>query len=130
MKRSKFSDCQIMDSVKRVEAGIGVPYICRELGISTATFHKWHAKYVGMDVPMMSRMKELEEENRRLKKMYLEEKLKAEIVSEALEKSGEAISQKGNGQEGGNIARCFHSGCLRGVSHQRVLLPLRAQARC
>ena len=50
------------------------------------TFYKWRAKYGGMDVSMMSRMKELEEENRRLKKMYLEEKLKAEIVSEALEK--------------------------------------------
>jgi putative transposase len=56
------------------------------MDISTATCFKWRVKYVGMDVSMMSRMKELEEENRRLKKMYLEEKLKAEIVSEALEK--------------------------------------------
>jgi putative transposase len=47
---------------------------------------KWRAKYAGMDVSMMSRMKELEDENRRLKNMYLEEKLKAEIVAEALEK--------------------------------------------
>ena len=86
MKRSKFSDSQILDAVKRVEAGLDVPDICRELGISTATFYKWRAKYGGMDVSMMSRMKELEEENRRLKKMYLEEKLKAEIVAEALEK--------------------------------------------
>ena len=85
-RKSKFTDCQIMDAVKRFEAGFGVPDICREMGISTATFYKWRAKYGGMDVSMMSRMKELEEENRRLKKMYLEEKLKAEIVSEALEK--------------------------------------------
>jgi putative transposase len=84
MKRSKFSDSQILDAVKRVEADIGVPDICRELGISTATFYKWRANYGGMDVSMMSRMKELEEENRRLKKMYLDEKLKAEIVAEAL----------------------------------------------
>ena len=67
--------------------------MCRELGISTATFYKWLAKYGCMDVSLMSRMKELEDENRRLKKMYLEENLKAEIVSEALEKSGEAVSQ-------------------------------------
>ena len=86
MKRSKFTDSQIIVSVKRVKAGIGVPDICRELGISTATYYKWRSKYGGMDVSMMSRMKELEDENRRLKKMYLEEKLKAEIVSEALEK--------------------------------------------
>ena len=130
MKRSKFSDSQIIDAVKRVESGIGVPDICRELGVSSATFYKWRAKYGGMDVSMMSRMKELEEENRRLKKMYLEEKLKAEIVSEALEKSGEAISQKGDGQEGGRRSRRLHTGCLFGVSHQRILLSLRAQVRC
>jgi putative transposase len=52
-----------MDAVKRVEAGIGIPDMCRELGISTATFYKWRAIYGGMDVSMMSRMKELEEEN-------------------------------------------------------------------
>jgi len=86
VKKSKFSDSQILDAVKRVEAGIGVADICRELGISIATFYKWRAKYGCMDVSMMSRMKELEEENRRLKKMYLEEKLKVEIVAEALEK--------------------------------------------
>jgi putative transposase len=86
MRKSKFTDIHIIVAVKRVEAGFAVPDMCRELGISTATFYKWRVKYGGMDVSMMSRMKELEEENRRLKKMYLEEKLKAEIVSEALEK--------------------------------------------
>ena len=86
MKKSRYSDSQIMDALKRVDAGLGVPDVCRELGISTATFYKWRAKYGGMNVSMMSRLKELEEENRRLKKMYLEEKLKAEIVAEALGK--------------------------------------------
>ena len=86
MKKSRYSDSQIMETLKRVDAGLGVPDVCRELGISTATFYKWRAKYGGMDVFMMSRLKELEEENRRLKKMYLEENLKAEIVAEALEK--------------------------------------------
>jgi putative transposase len=86
MRKSKFTDSQIMDAVKRVEAGYAVPDICRDLAISTATFYKWLAKYSGMDVSMMSRMKELEDENRRLNKMCLEEKLKAEIVAEALEK--------------------------------------------
>jgi putative transposase len=86
MKRSKFTDSQIMDALKRVDAGLVVPDICRELGISTATFYKWRAKYSGMDTSMMARMKELEAENARLKKMYIEEKLKAEIVTEALAK--------------------------------------------
>jgi putative transposase len=65
MKTSKFSDSQIIDSVKRVKAGISVPDICRELGVSTSTFYEWRAKYGGMDVSMMSRMKELEEEENR-----------------------------------------------------------------
>ena len=75
-----------MDALKRVDAGLGVPEVCRELGISSATFYKWRAKYGGMDTSMMARMKELEAENARLKKMYIEEKLKAEIVTEALAK--------------------------------------------
>ena len=78
MKRSKFTDSQIMEALKRVDAGLAVPEICRELGISTATFYKWRAKYGGMDTSMIARMKELEAENARLKKMYIEEKLKAE----------------------------------------------------
>lgn len=86
MKKSKFSDSQIMATLGRVEAGMPVPEICREVGISTATFYKWRAKFGGMDTSMMSRMKELEAENRRLKKMYIEEKLKAEIATEYLAK--------------------------------------------
>ena len=86
MKRSKFTDSQIMEALKRVDAGLAVPETCRELGISTATFYKWRAKYGGMDTSMIARMKELEAENARLKKMYIEEKLKAEIVTEALAK--------------------------------------------
>ena len=64
-----------------------------ELGVGSATFYEWRAKFGGMDVSMMSRMKALEEQDRRLKRMYPQEKLKAEIVAEALKKSGEAISQ-------------------------------------
>ena len=86
MKKSKFTDSQIMAALKKAEAGIAVPDLCRELGISVATFYKWRSKYGGMDASMMSRMKELEEENRRLRKMYMDEKLKAEIVAEALAK--------------------------------------------
>lgn len=86
MKKSKFSDSQIMEALKRAEAGLAVPELCRELGISSATFYKWRAKYGGMDTPMISRMKELELENARLKKMYAEERLKAEILKEAMAK--------------------------------------------
>jgi putative transposase len=86
MKKLRFTDSQIIDAIKRVEAGLAVPDVCRELGISSATFYKWRAKFGGMDVSMMTRMKELEDENRRLRKMVVDERLKAEIVTEALAK--------------------------------------------
>lgn len=86
MKRSQFTDNQIMDTLKRVDAGLAVPDVCRELGISSTTFYKWRAKYGGMDASKMARMKELEAENARLKKMYIKEKLKAEILNEAITK--------------------------------------------
>ena len=70
MKRSRFTDSQIIAILKEAESGIRVPDLCREHGMSDATFYKWRAKFGGMDASMMKRMKELEEENRRLKKMY------------------------------------------------------------
>lgn len=86
MKKSKFSDSQILSILKQAETGQAVPDLCREHGISSSTFYKWRAKYGGMDVSMMSRLKELEAENTRLKKMYAEERLKAEILKEAIER--------------------------------------------
>ena len=86
MRKSKFTDSQVMEALKRVDAGLAVPELCRELGISSATFYKWRAKYGGMDVSMIARLKELEAENARLKKMYAEERLKAEILQESITK--------------------------------------------
>ncbi len=86
MRTSRFTDSQIIAILKQAEAGSPVPELCREHGISNATFYKWRSKFSGMDALLMARMKELKEENRRLKKMYVEERLKAEIFAEALSK--------------------------------------------
>ena len=86
MKKSRYSDSQIINVLNQAEAGTPVAQLCREHGMSDATFYKWRAKFGGMDVSMMARLKELEEENRRLKKMYAEERLKAEILNEAITK--------------------------------------------
>jgi len=75
MKRLKFSDSQNVDTVERVEANLGVPDIFVRWASAQQRFSKWSSKYGGMDVSMMSRVKELEEENCRFKKMYIEEKL-------------------------------------------------------
>jgi putative transposase len=84
MKTSRFTDSQIINILKEAEAGKPVPELCREHGMSSASFYKWRAKYGGMDASLMTRMKELEDENRRLKKMYAEERLKAEVIQEAM----------------------------------------------
>jgi len=86
MKKSRFTESQIMAILKQNESGSSVPDLCREHSISSASFYKWRAKYSGMDASLIKRMKELENENRRLKKMYAEEKLKAEIAKEIIEK--------------------------------------------
>ena len=85
MRKSRFTDHQILAILKQAESGVPVPDLCREHGMSSASFYKWRAKFGGMDASLMKRMKELEDENRRLKKMYAEEKLKAEIRQEVIE---------------------------------------------
>ena len=86
MKKSRYSDSQILAILKQAEAGTPIPALCREHGMRNASFYKWRGKFGGMDASMMKRMKELEDENRRLKKMYADERLKAEMVQEALAK--------------------------------------------
>ncbi len=85
MKNSRYTDSQILSILKQAEAGTPVPALCREHGMSSATFYKWRSKFGGMDASLMARLKELEEENRRLKKMYAEERIMSEIRREALE---------------------------------------------
>ena len=85
MRKSKFTASQILAMLKQNENGVAVPELCREHGMSSGTFYKWRAKYGGRDVSLMKRLKEHEDENRRLKKMYAEERLKAEIRLEVLE---------------------------------------------
>ena len=85
MKKSRYSDSQILSILKQGESGVSVPNLCREHGMSSATYYKWRSRYGGMDASLMTRLKELEDENRRLKKMYAEERLKAQIRQEALE---------------------------------------------
>jgi putative transposase len=86
MKKSRFTDSQIIAVLKQAEAGTPVPELCREHGISSATFYKWRSKFGGMEVSMVARMKELEDENRRLKKMYADAQLSADLLKEAMAK--------------------------------------------
>lgn len=84
MKAGRFSESQIVAILKQQDSGQTVAQITREHGVSEATFYNWKAKYGGMQVSEVKRLKDLEEENRRLKKMYAELSLQHEITREAL----------------------------------------------
>ena len=86
MKKSRFTEPQIVAVLARNERGEKVKDLCRELGISDATFYNWKAKYGGMSVSELKRIKELETENSRLKKMYAELSLVHDALKDAVEK--------------------------------------------
>jgi putative transposase len=86
MRKSKFSENQIITILKAVEAGKTVRDVCREHEISEATYYQWKSKYGGMEAADIRRLRELEEENRRLKAMYAELSLEHRILKEVLTK--------------------------------------------
>ena len=86
MKAARFTESQIVAILKQQDSGQTVAQISREHGISEATFYGWKAKYGGMQASEVKRLKDLEEENRRLKKMYAELSLQNDIFKEALQK--------------------------------------------
>jgi len=92
MKKSRFTDSQIMAILKQAESGVPVPELCREHGMSSASFYKWRAKFGGMDISMIKRMKELEDKNRRPKNGS-----KLSCARRLLRESGKAISPPRDG---------------------------------
>jgi len=86
MKMTRYSEPKILAILRQAEGGVPVSELCREHGMSNASFYKWRSKYGGMDASMISQMKALEDENRRLKKMYAEMSMQAELLKEALGK--------------------------------------------
>ena len=86
MKNKRYSDAQIMGILKQAESGVPVLELCREHGMSNASFYKWRAKFGGMDASMISEMKAMAEENRRLKRMYAEMSMQNDLLKEALGK--------------------------------------------
>ncbi len=87
MRRSRFSEEQIIRILKEHQAGLGVKELCRQHGISDATFYKWRSKYGGMEVPDAKRLKALEAENAKLKKMLAEQMLDMATLKEMLSKN-------------------------------------------
>ena len=86
MKRSRFSESQIVTILKEAEAGVSLEDLARQYGFSKASFYKWKGKYSGMSVSELKRLRELEEENRRLKQMYANLSLEHAALKDIIEK--------------------------------------------
>ena len=86
MKKSRFTEEQIIGLLKQAEAGTKVEELCRKHGVSTWTFYRWRSKFGGMAIPDARRLREVEEENRRLKKLVADQALDVQMLKEALAK--------------------------------------------
>jgi len=106
MKKTRFIETQIVSILKQQEAGIPTKEICRQHGISEATFYNWKSRYGGMEASDVKRLKDLEEENSRLKKMFADLSLDNQILKEVFAKKGWALPQKGIDR--GNCSRAQH----------------------
>lgn len=96
MKKTRFTETQVVSILKQQEAGISTKEICREHGISEATFYNWKSKYGGMESSDVKRLKDLEEENNRLKKMYADLAMDNQILKDLFTKKGWALPLKGS----------------------------------
>lgn len=90
MKRKRFTEQQIIKILNEAEAGVSVAELSRQYAFSQSTFYKWKAKYGGMDVSQLQRLKELEEKNRKLKQMYADLSLEHTVLKDIVEKKLQA----------------------------------------
>tara|TARA_B100000700_G_C14625129_1_gene660085 strand:+ start:247 stop:699 length:453 start_codon:yes stop_codon:yes gene_type:complete len=90
MKKTRYSESQIIKVLKEVEGGRTVKAICREYGVAEGTYYTWKSKYGGMEVADLKRLKELEDENRRLKQIYADLSLDHKVLKDIVEKSSKA----------------------------------------
>ena len=118
MKKSRYSESQIVKILKEVEGGRLVKEVCREYGISDATYYNWKSKYGGMEASDVKRLKELEEENHRLKQMYAELSLDHKLLKDVIEKSCKASRSARTGGLPQAGSRYQHPQSLPNRSHQ------------
>ena len=129
MKTNRYSDPLILSILRQAEDGVAVAELCREHGMSNASFYKWRAKFGGMDASMITQMKSIEDENRRLKKMFAELSMQNELLKEALGKNRPALSTPRDGRNCSGAARGQHCAGLPDLWGQRDLLSLQPEAK-
>ena len=113
MKKSKHSDNEKVKVIKSLEEGMSADILCREYGISRSTLYQWRSKYGGMEVSQVRRLRELEEENRKLKQMYADLALDNKILREVIEKNYRARGKEGDSQGDRGVTRSQHNSGVR-----------------
>ncbi|WP_394414406.1 transposase [Sulfitobacter sp. 1A15142] len=118
MRKTRFTEAQFMGVLRQMEGVVPAAELCREHGMSSATLYKWRAKYGGMDASLISEMKAMAEENRRLKRMYTDVSMQNDLLKEALGKNETASSATRVGRESGGDGRGQHCAGVPGVRRQ------------
>ena len=126
MKR-RFSEEQIIGFLREVEAGMPIKDLCRQHGFSEASYYLWRSKFGGMSVPDAKRLKDLEAENTRLKKLLAEQVFENDVIKDALRKSGDRTGAQIAGAEHGR-ERAERAARVGGCTHERQRAALRTQA--
>ena len=129
MKRSRFTEEQIAFALKQAEVGTSVEEVCRKMGISDATFYKWRKKYGGLGPSELRRLRQLEEENSKLKRLVADLSLDKAMLQDVLAKNPEAFPQAHAGNRSDETLRCESTpgGC--GLAHSRSVYGYRSRAR-
>lgn len=117
-KKSKFTEEQIAFALRQAEGGVKVEEVCRKLGIAEATFYVWKKKYGGLGVGELRRLRQLEEENRQLKKLVADLSLDKQMLQDVLRKKSEARQEAGHG---GMAHRALPRECTEGVHGDRAV---------
>jgi putative transposase len=125
MKKLTHSESEIVKSVNELEAGVSADEICRRLNVSRATLYQWKRKYGGLEVSQLKKLKELEEENAKLKKMYANLALDNEILREVIEKNSDARGPQGDCGRDSRGTRHQHYSGVQIDGHPQVVLLLR-----
>lgn len=124
MKASRFSEEQIIAILKEQEAGVRTAEVCRRHGVSSATFYKWKAKFGGLEVSEAKRLRQLEDENAKLKRLLAEAMLDNAMLKEITAKNGDARREAGSGRaspDGAGDERAAGVCCRRGGSHEHAV---------
>ena len=124
MKPNRYSNPQILSILRQADGGVPVADLCREHGMSSASFYKWRAKFGGMDASMIIQMRSIEDENRRLKKMFAELSMQNELLKEALGKNRPDLSTPRDGRECDGATRDQPCTGLPDLWYQRKLFSL------